>query len=251
LLSEFGTRLGRRFQKPQQEGIAALFAIASLVAHTGDDSMLKQERKSSASQKSSRTRISFIPDPDYWLALGEFVESFAFAEISLFSCMAATVGISHSVAKAVVGGQHADQLITVVRRVWQVKPPDEDIRQKVNGALTQLALINEIRGSVVHYPSFDTDDKGRVSSNVSRALTLTQRHHREVRVSPNVLKDLSADLKKISQHLTYAAVATLDHRTPRAELAGRLPALADAWRYKRDEDQSRSKPTRKERRRQR
>jgi hypothetical protein len=38
--------LGRHFQQPQQESIAALVVIASLIAHTGEDSMANEHRKS-------------------------------------------------------------------------------------------------------------------------------------------------------------------------------------------------------------
>jgi hypothetical protein len=197
-----------------------------------------------------RSFISHIPDPHYWLALGEFVERFALAEISLFAYLARCSDIPRATANAVLSGNHADQMIKLVRRLWQVKPPDNDLRDKVEDALTQFNIINEVRANVVHYGSFFTDDNGRVSSNVSRALTLTERHFREIRVSPYILKDMSTDLEKIGHHFVYANLAILDPRVPREELAGGLPALADAWRYKRTEDQSPSTPTRKQRRRQ-
>jgi hypothetical protein len=237
-------------QQPQQESVAALVIVASLIAHTGRNSMANKKLKPGSATPNRRSFISHIPDPHYWLALGEFVERFALAEIALFAYLARCADIPRATANAVLSGNHADQMIKLVRRLWQVKPPDNDLRDKVEDALTQFNIINEVRANVVHYGSFFTDDKGRVSSNVSRALTLEERHFREIRVSPYVLKDMSIDLEKIGHHFVYANLAILDPRVSREELAGGLPALADAWRYKRPEDQNPSMPPRKQRRRQ-
>jgi hypothetical protein len=98
--------------------------------------MRKQKPKPHALGTVQRSLMSFIPDPHYWLALGEFVERFALAEISLFGYLARCAGIPRPTANAMLSGNHADQMIKLVRRLWPVKPPDEDLRDKVDDTQT-------------------------------------------------------------------------------------------------------------------
>jgi hypothetical protein len=189
--------------------------------------------------------ISVLPDPAYWQALGQFIEGFALGEVGAFAYLAACAGIRNLTARALLSGARADQLIVAIRKVWQIKSPDDDIREKVDTALTQFKHISAVRNSAVHYASFVISDRGRITSNVSRALT--REHVREFRISPEVMTAMITDLEKISHHLTYGLVATIDSRVSRDELLRDLPNLAASWQYKPHEHQPQSPPKRKRR----
>jgi hypothetical protein len=61
--------------------------------------------------------VTFFPDPSYWLALGKFIEGFAYVEDILFSYFYMHAGIPLNVAKATFSGLHVDQLIAQTRRL--------------------------------------------------------------------------------------------------------------------------------------
>jgi hypothetical protein len=179
--------------------------------------------------------LATVDDPIYWQALGEFIEAFSGAEIMLLEYLRLCAKLRHNVANALLSGVHVDQMIRFIRRVWQIIPPDTDITEKLSGVLDQFKAISDTRNSVVHYVSLVSSDKGRISSNLTRALT--ERHIREHRVSPQILQEMTADVRKISNHLTYAVCALADPRLDRNELMNSFPALTASWRYRPPEDQ--------------
>lgn len=185
--------------------------------------------------------ISFTKDPAYWQALGEFIELFASAEHVLFNYLSLYVNIHPQLAKALFSGFHVDQMISLIRRVWIVTPPD-DMRDKLDDALSQFKAINDVRNSMVHNVSYVTSDKGRLSSN-TRAMTVE--HVKEFRVEPDILKDIIADTEKIRDHLIYTVMIIADPRNSPNQLIGDFPTLPASWRYKWLEDQKPSAPKQK------
>jgi hypothetical protein len=92
-------------------------------------------------------------DPTYWQALGEFIEAFSGAEIMLLQYLTSCAKLRHDVARALLSGFHVDQMISFVRRVWQVIPPDAGVAEKLAGVLEQFKIISDRRNSMVHYVS--------------------------------------------------------------------------------------------------
>jgi hypothetical protein len=198
----------------------------------------------STNLRTGRT-LATVHDPAYWQALGEFIEAFSSAELGLMHYLIWCAKLRHDVGRALLSGIHVDQMINFIRRVWQIIPPDADIAEKLSGVLEQFKLISDVRNSMVHYVSLVSSDKGRISSNATRALT--DRHIREHRVEPKILQEMTADVRKISNHLSYAEIATVDPRRDRSELAKSFPALVVSWRYKPLEDQPPISPRRRRR----
>jgi hypothetical protein len=204
--------------------------------------MPKKPPKPEGTKSNSRSWVSAVKDPAYWQELGEFIEAFASAETLLFNYLAMCAGLTHNTARALLSGIHADQVIDFIRRVWAVRPPDVDIQQKVDDALIQFKVIGAARNSMVHYVSFVTSDKGRISSNITRAVTVERT--REFRVSPNIMREMIIDLAKISEHILYAINISGDPRISREDLMRQMPALAASWQYKPPQDHPGSKPKR-------
>lgn len=100
---------------------------------------------------------------------------------------------------------------------------------------------------MVHYVSFVTSDKGRISSNITRAATAERT--REFRVSSDTMRDMITDLEKIIAHILYAENIISDPHLSRDDLKRDLPALAASWRYKPPKDLGPSKPKRRRRNR--
>jgi hypothetical protein len=189
--------------------------------------------------------ISFPSDPSYWQILGEFIEKFALCEIMLFFYLSACANIPDALAKVFFSGFHCDQIADMIRKVWEVRAPDQEIKQKAEDAIVQLKAITDVRNNIVHYASYFDSDRGRISSNIVRARR--PELIRELRVSPDIMSDLVADIEKATHHFTYAYLITKDARVSRADLANGLPTLTSSWRYKRPEARPQSLKKRRQR----
>src|SRR5271155_5352029 len=115
-----------------------------MIAHTGRDSMPTEEPKPDREPPTVEPELttSMLPDPAYWQSLGQFVERFALAEVGLFAYLAACATVPNRTARALLAGLHADQFIEAIRKVWQIRPPDDDIKRTVDDALVQLKHIS-------------------------------------------------------------------------------------------------------------
>jgi hypothetical protein len=173
--------------------------------------------------------VSFEKDPGYWQALGEFIETFASAELMLFTYLYLCAGINKSLGRALFGGLHVDQIIQQIRRIWAVEMRHPELKDNLEEAIKQFATINTQRNVIIHHASFVTSDKGRITSTISRARQPTL--IREVRVSLEILKEMTTDLSKISDHLVYATCIITTPNISRDDLAADFPALTAAWRY--------------------
>jgi hypothetical protein len=243
LLGKLGARLGGRRQETPQHRVAALrhlAVIASLITHGGKHSMADEVTEETLPREVRL--VSFLPDPAYWLALGEFVEAFAYVELLLFIYLSHLSGMPSKSARALLSGRHADQFIKDIRRFWQINPPTARLGDKLDAALTHLTLINAIRSSVVHNVSHFVPGTLRISSNMNRALT--EKHTKRYRISSYILKDMSIDMRGISQLLFLATLVQQEPELGDALMEMAWPSLSDAWLYKPSEDHTRPTPQR-------
>lgn len=165
-------------------------------------------------------------DDEYWRSLGQFVEAFAVAELSLFRYMAHIAEMPEPIARIVAKSWHVGNMIEFVRHVWKVTPlPAQS--DELTGVLNHFGEINALRNSVIHYISMVTPEGERISSNVDRSMpSKTAQEHR---VSAQMLLGVTLDVLQVSMHL----ISVVMH--PSASLAERadsVPALKEAWRYK-------------------
>jgi hypothetical protein len=185
-----------------------------------------------SSPQSARRIVSLVKDPAYWQALGQFIEAFAHAEILLFNYIVGMSRMTHDMARLMIGGDPVDRLIDCARQAIVVMNIDDDLRVKADIALTQLKEISKIRNYLVHYVSFDTSDKGRIISNITKIRKGKQLI--EYRASVSDLADMTADLDgRLSSLLVYCLLGLRwSTRPERDQLTAEMPALNDAWRYK-------------------
>jgi len=84
----------------------------------------------------------------YWLALGQFIDSFVAVEIGMQEILAIEAGVSATTAKAVFQGLQIDRVHETLKRIWASnnhEPPEFLTR-----ALAQLILINGARNDILH-----------------------------------------------------------------------------------------------------
>ena len=190
--------------------------------------------------------ISIVDDPAYWRALGEFIERFAIVEDVLFNYVARIIPATSTVSRAILPGTRTGELCECIRRIWEADEnwhahpetglPLSEIhflqKKELDPVLSHLKAINTVRNSLVHYATFTTSDKGRISSNVGRAIT--PEGIKEHRATPTILNQMTADLGKVGRHLLTFIVTW---KNPFAESVRDWPALNDTWQYKPELDQ--------------
>lgn len=165
-------------------------------------------------------------DVEYFLALGRFVEEYASVEDDLFTYLHMHSDMLLETARALLSGVRAEGCVSLIRRLWEVLPPEKDVRMELENAFAQFALIANVRNSVMHYGSFLSDSRVRLTTDVSRAHVKEKIHTH--RVSSRDLDAMRIDLEKIGWHLK---IAPLSPRITTKQMAKLIPALLHAWSY--------------------
>ncbi|MGD9536425.1 MAG: hypothetical protein AB7P52_09590 [Alphaproteobacteria bacterium] len=179
----------------------------------------------------------------YHESLGEFVDAFSSVEGALFIAVSSVAKLTLPVARALLSGARVDTANGLLRRLMLISETDQERRKETDAVLTQLGHINDVRNQILHYGADPVPDKidERISSNF--LVALTDKHRKEIPVSPTLLNDMTADLRKIMAYLLinhgdFSARAHADTVRTFAHL------LHASWRYK-PHQPKRQKPTRK------
>jgi hypothetical protein len=174
-----------------------------------------------------RRSIRFKDDPTYWQALGRFVETFAGVELLVFTLTCFYAKTPERLGRIILSGQRTDACSGYIRTIMRIEQFPSTLTEELEGVLNKLSEISRGRNFLIHYGSFETSDKGRIISNISRAKSSTSIE--EIRASVADLEIMTIDLIKIRSHLTMLRVmpgASFDDR------AAQMPILLDAWQYK-------------------
>lgn len=163
------------------------------------------------------------PDPNYWRALGQFIEAFSTCEAVVFDVLAFHAGVSIPIAKAVFSGIRMDAAINLINRiVTEVHAVAPERGADLAKLFSQLRSIMDVRNKIIHYGTFVTIDKGRVASTAR--LALTPEKVQEHRASVEVLEAMTADIIRIYNALLW----DLNRNRPSPS----DPSLRDPWQYK-------------------
>ena len=95
-------------------------------------------------------RIIVVTDPNYYRALGEFIEAFSGCEAIVFSVLTFYAGTPIPIAKAIFSGQTMDSAIGHIKRLAKVRGMAPERRADLARIFWQLKLIAEIRNKIVH-----------------------------------------------------------------------------------------------------
>jgi hypothetical protein len=89
---------------------------------------------------------------------------------------------------------------------------------------SQLRLITDMRNRIIHYGSYATTDKGRITTTAR--IALTPEKVQEHRASVDVLQAMTADIIRIWNALLWDMIPN------RPSLSD--PSLREAWQYNPD-----------------
>ena len=139
----------------------------------------------------------------------------------MFSVVRFYADTSIAIAKAIFAGATFDRLIDCIRRITEVRGMAPERRADLDTIFSQLKSITDMRNRIIHYGTFVTRDKGRITSTARRALTAEQVEERGASVE--ILKAMTADIQRINTALLW------DFDPKRPSLSD--PSLSDPWRY--------------------
>jgi hypothetical protein len=201
--------------------------------------MSRKRKERAAARRAAKEQVrapdrpaDFSPEPEYWGALGQFIEAFALAETALFVYFITWINIDLPMGKALFASSKCDQLFGLIHKAWHVRSLPEDEREPLDDLLLQFKAIKTVRNHVVHNRSRVSPDRGRITSNVAR--TYRDDQIIEQRVSPTLLYELSSDLGRITYHLMVLAMyAKVPSTDPDRVRQLRVPELGAPWQYNR------------------
>lgn len=165
---------------------------------------------------------------NYHEALGQFIESFAMVEGYMHLLLCHYAKVSSLVGKAVFSGVRIDSATNSIRRIISVKAPSEPLKSDLDDLLAQLSTINSIRNAIVHHIPLSAipSDVRHLTNEIT---ALTEQHRKETAVSVTMLKDMTADLIKITVHIAHHLSFT---QSSKLTLAVFDETRREPWRYK-------------------
>ena len=189
--------------------------------------------------KPPKPRHIFIkPDPSYWRVLGNFVEAFANLEAMMFQSLKFHAGVDTDIARALFSGTRVDAAMQYIRRIWEVRPIAPGRKADMENMFAQIKLMSDLRNKIIHYGTFVTSDKGRITSTIVRALTPDRvEEHRASKKDLNAMID---DIRLINTALAWDYVP-LPIPAELSTAHQQTPALLQPWKYKPEQPTARQK----------
>ncbi len=178
----------------------------------------------------------------YWQALGQFIDQFAAIEAAMQTALWHYANVPAPVAKAVFSGVRINTTMDFIRRLFEVSNIDESIKADAVYVFSQLSAINKARNDIVHFGAKFAGVEGSQAIVTNEALALTEERQKTIPISPEILVDMTADLRKIEVHLFDKHIKT--ERSESVRHPGVAVLLNASWRYKPAPQEKRPKKTR-------
>jgi hypothetical protein len=162
----------------------------------------------------------------YRLALGEFVEVFATAEIFIHFVLRWYTKTPAVIARAVFSGTRTDVTRGFLTRMADANIINAQDWDDLKPIIDQLGVINNKRNDLLHYGAMGVAEGDAYVSNAMMALI--DARIMSFPVSPQILNNMTSDLRKILIHL---ARRHMGRPAPRGEHPEMDEVLRAAWRY--------------------
>jgi hypothetical protein len=158
--------------------------------------------------------------------LGEFIDGFARAERDMYAVLRWHTKTQDQIARAVFSGVRADATTDFLRRLATagVMPPGE--WELLGPVTTQLKTISDARNLILHYGAEQIAEGAGIASN--KAIALNDEAAKSIPISPDILRDMTQDLRKIRIHLRVRHVGLPELSAVHESIE---EALNAPWRY--------------------
>jgi len=162
---------------------------------------------------------------DYHAALGRFVAMFAIAETAIQLTLWHYAKTPAPVARSVFSGVRTNEGINFVKRIVEATGVEAEAKIELEYVTQQLGIINGARNSILHHGALSVAEGRGIVPNA--LVALTPEKITAFPISPQILDDMTNDLRKIIVHLHA-------HHMGRPPPRGNWldPVLRSTWRYK-------------------
>ena len=175
------------------------------------------------------------PIDQFHVHLGRFVHQFSQLEKTMQMYLMLESGVSHNVARAVFSGVKMAEGKSFIKRLREVSGKTED-SEFVERLFAQITVLTTARNDILHHgAAFESVDTG--NATVSNAFMAMPGREKEFPVSPEILRNLTADVNSCQSGLAFLLTkaapipegqrAALDHFMETFRRAIESP-----WRYK-------------------
>jgi hypothetical protein len=163
----------------------------------------------------------------YYAALAQFTHRFALIELAVHHVLAHYTKLPIPAARALLSGARIDETKSRLSRLQEIGPIGSEKWQHLEPVLQELAVITKCRNDILHHGAvWIAEGEGAVTN---ATMALTAERITSFDFSPEILNDMTSDLRKIRVRLH------LNHMG-RPTLRGKYPEMQDTphgpWRYK-------------------
>lgn len=194
----------------------------------------KREEAIAALARSYPTPARETPDgikreQEYHAALGRFVDRFAHAEMTVPFVLRHYAKLPVATGRALLSGVRVDQAKSLLGRLADAEIMSKEDWGDLEPTLQHLGIINGRRNEILHHGAESVAEGRAFVTNALMALT--EDRITSFAISPAILDDMTADLRKIILHL-------LTRHTGRPEMKAQstrdwiASKLREPWRYK-------------------
>jgi hypothetical protein len=140
-------------------------------------------------------------EPDYYRALGRFIEEYAEAELAMSSLLWSMARVRPEIARAIFSGTRSDAASKYINRLFDVREDSfRDLRPEFEMVSTQLGHIRDARNLIIHNETVRGSD-GEPFLITNRHVALDKKRLIERPISAAILHQMTCDVKKIVAHL--------------------------------------------------
>jgi hypothetical protein len=162
----------------------------------------------------------------YYLALGRFAHRFSLVELAVHIVLSHYASLPMTASRALLSGVRIDETRSRLSRLHEVQLISDADWADIEPIFAQLALINKCRNEIFHHGgSFIAEGRGIVTNATT---ALTEERITGFEISPDILDDMTGDLRKILIRLHVRHMG-------RPPLRGKHPEMEDGlrgpWRY--------------------
>lgn len=164
----------------------------------------------------------------YYEALGRFVDMFSKAERAVHLVLRNYAKMTDGAARALLSGVRVDETRNRLSRLHEAKAMSDEDWVSVEPILQHLNEINGCRNEILHHGALTVAEGDGLVTNAAMALTVDR--VTGFPISPDILADMTFDLRKIILHLYVRHLGRPPLRGDHPELQATLHA---PWRYTR------------------
>jgi hypothetical protein len=162
----------------------------------------------------------------YYEALGRFVDMFARVETAITLTLWHYAKTEPNIAKVIFAGAKVEVGSTYIKQLAEAINAPTEARDDLTDVLQQLGIINSARNFILHYGATSVAEGNAIVSNALKA----KGEPTAFPVSPTLLDQMTADLRKITSHLNYRHLK--QSPTSDKDLNDLASVFYSPWQYK-------------------